>query len=147
MKTIKQLADELGVSKTAVRNYMSDEFRKKYTAKDSKGVITIDAEGCKLVAAFLERMDKLSQSTEKKFAETSENTENITIPRSVLTMLEEQLKAKDEQIAALTETVRTQAQSINADRHKELAGTMKQMLPEAEVEPGKKKNLWERIFG
>lgn len=45
MKTIKQIADEIGVSKTAIRNYMDDDFRAKYTAKDDKGVITITPMG------------------------------------------------------------------------------------------------------
>ena len=146
MKTIKQLADELGVSKTAVRNYMDDDFREKYTATDSKGVITISDDGCKVVADLLGKQDKLSQSSEKQFSETSENTENITIPRSVLAVLEEQLRqkdeqllAKDKQIADLTEAVKSQAQSINAARHNELAGTMKQMLPDGTVEETKKK--------
>ena len=132
MKTIKQLADELGVSKTAIRNYMNADFRAKYTAKDSKGVITIDDEGCKLIA---ETLAKSVETDHKPFAET----ENITIPRSVLTMLEEQIKQKDtqlaekdKQIADLTAAVKSQAQSINADRHNELAGTLQQQLPPAE---------------
>ena len=115
-KTIKQLADELGVSKTAIRNYMDDDFRAKYTTKDRKGVITIFPDGCKVLS---ENIGNQNENTAKQFAET----ELITIPRSVLTMLEEQLREKDAQIRDLTETVKTQAHSINADRHKELAGT------------------------
>lgn len=147
-KTIKQLADLLGVSKTAVRNYLSDDFRTKYTAIDHKGVITISAEGCKLVAAFLERSDKLTENTEKKFSGTSENTENITIPKVVWQLMEEQLREKDEQlakkdqqIADLTAAVKSQAQSINADRHNELAGTMGKTLIEASGEKKKKKKI------
>ena len=29
-KTIKEIADELGVSKTAIRNKMTDDFREKW---------------------------------------------------------------------------------------------------------------------
>lgn len=137
MKTIKQLADDLGMSKTAIRNYMDDDFRLKYTKKDSKGVITISPEGCKFIAESSGRLYKKVESSTNQFAETTENDENITIPRSVLTVLEEQLRQKDEQllvkdkqIADLTEAIRFQAQSINAARQNELAGTMQQMIPD-----------------
>lgn len=139
MKTIKQLADDLGVSKTAVRNYMDADFRAKYTTKDEKEVITITPEGCEVIAQIFE---KKVEST----PETSAETAILTIPRSVLTALEEQLRKKDEQIEAkdrqiadLTATIKSQAQSINADRHNELAGTMQHFLPgtasDAQIEP------------
>lgn len=134
-KTIKELADLLGVSKTAIRGYMTEEIRAKYTAKDSKGVITIDSAGCKLIAGLMERSDKLAEETENQFAESGENSGNVTIPRSVLEALEEQLRQKDKQIADLTETIKVQAQSINADRHNELAGTLqRQLLADADAE-------------
>lgn len=140
-KTIKQIADEIGVSKTAVRNYMDDDFRAKYTAKDDKGVITITPEGCKVLS---ENIGKQTENTAKQFPET----ELLTIPRSVWQLMEdqirekdEQLKVKDQQIADLTAAVKSQAQSINADRHNELAGTMQHMLPE-HSEPARKKWSW-----
>lgn len=147
MKTIRELAEELGLSKTAIRNYMDEDFRAKYTEKDCKGVITISPDGCKLIAELSGKQCKEAESSANNFAETTANPENVTIPRSVLTMLEEQLRQKDEQlrmkdqqIADLTEAVKSQAQSINAARHNELAGTMKQMLPDGTVaeEVGKK---------
>lgn len=129
MKKIRDLAAELGVSKTAIRNYMDADFRSKYTAKDDKGVITITPEGCKLIS---ETLGKTVESKRKDFAET----ELLTIPRSVLQLMEdqirekdEQLRVKDQQIADLTATVKSQAQSINADRHAELAGAIQQQLP------------------
>lgn len=131
MKTIKQLADELGVSKTAVRNYMDADFRAKYTEKDDKGVITITPDGCKVIA---ENLAKPSETDRKGFVET----ELVTIPRSVLAAFERQLEEKDRQIADLTAAVKSQAQSINADRHNALAGTMQQQL-EA---PKKKWRFW-----
>lgn len=54
-KTIKQLADELGVSKTAIRKYMSDDFRLRYTKIGNNGVISIDSAGCRLIASFMGR--------------------------------------------------------------------------------------------
>ena len=119
MKTIKELANSLGVSKTAVRNYMDDDFRAKYTAKDSKGVITITPDGCKVLS---ENIGKQPENT----AKNSPETEMCTIPTSVLKTLQDQLAAKDEQIAELTRLL-DQEQQLHA-------GTIKQALPE-----GKKK--------
>lgn len=123
-KTIKQIADEIGVSKTAIRNYMDADFRAKYTAKNEKGVITITFDGCKLLS---ENFSKEAETTAKSVPET----ELLTIPRSVWDLMEaqirekdEQLRIKDQQIADLTAAVKSQAQSINAARHNELAGTL-----------------------
>lgn len=139
MKTIKQLADELGVSKTAIRNYMTADFRAKYTAKDRKGVITITEEGCKLLSENFGNQEKPAQTNENHFPET----ELLTIPKSVWELMEsqirekdEQLRIKDEQIVNLTTALKEQAQSINADRHNTLAGTIRPMLEDKENKPG-----------
>ena len=117
---------------------MDDDFRAKYTAKDHKGVITITPEGCKLVS---ENFSKVTANTENNFAETA----LLTIPKSVWDLMEQQLKEKDEQlrkkdeqIADLTAAVKSQAQSINADRHNELAGTIQKQLEE----PKKARFTW-----
>lgn len=156
-KTIKQVADVLGVSKTAIRNYMDDDFRAKYTEKDDKGVITITPDGYKLIALQLGRAEKLTETPESDFSETAENNENIVVPRSVWNMMMEQLKEKDRQLAArdkqladLTDAVKSQAQSINADRHNTLADTLQAMLEASDPEPSeeqKKPGLLARLFG
>lgn len=142
MKTIRQLADELGVSKTAIRNCMDEEFRANHTAKDSNKVITITPEGCKLIS---EKFRKSPQSSENQLPKTGENQvsgdmvsllqDTIKTLQAQLTAKDQQLAAKDQQIADLTAAVKAQAQSINADRHAELAGQIQQMLPEAAAAP------------
>lgn len=47
-KTIKQIAEELGVSKTAVRKKMTPEVQTKFAVKVS-GVVFIDEEGERLI--------------------------------------------------------------------------------------------------
>lgn len=163
-KTIKELADALGVSKTAVRKYMTPEFRCEHVETTGNGVITIDSDGCKLIAMHLQRTEKLAETTENEIpetAETTENSENLVIPRVVWDALQAQLQeqnrqlaAKDKQISDLTEAVKSQAQSINADRHNELAGTMKELLPDHEMAVAADQETveehrpwWKRFFG
>ena len=162
MKKIKDLADELGVSKTAIRNCMDADFREKHTAKNSKGEITISAEGCKLIS---EKYRKSTENTANKVAETAENQvsgdmvgllqDTIRTLQAQLTAKDQQLAAKDQQIADLTAAVKAQAQSINADRHAELAGQMQQMLPNAAApeatapeaaEPEQPKGFWRNFW-
>ena len=149
-KTIKQLADALGVSKTWIRSYMDDDFRAKYTAKDDKGVITISPDGCKLLS---ENIGKQAENTGKNDPET----ELLTIPRSVWQLMEdqirekdEQLRIKDQQIADLTAAVKSQAQSINVDRQTALAETLQPMLESSNPEPSeqqKKPGFFARFLG
>jgi predicted ArsR family transcriptional regulator len=151
-KTIKQLADELGVSKTAVRNCMDDAFRAKYTAKNSKGEITISAEGCKVVS---EKYRKSPQSSENQLPKTGENQvsgDMVALLQATIETLREQLAVKDRQIEHLTRLA-DQAQALHA-------GTIKQALPEggveiaaaaepapAAAEPEQPKSFWRRIWG
>ena len=52
---------------------------------------------------------------------------------------------KDKQIDDLTETIKSQAQSINAREHNELAGTLESKM----IDDGstKKKGFWSKVFG
>lgn len=109
LKTIKQLADELHVSKTAVRKYMTADFRENHTKTDHNGVIVITEEGCKLIAQIIE-------NNRKPFAEAPENkvsVDSITIPKEVWDVIQEQLKSKDEQIQSLQQAL-DQEQRLHA---------------------------------
>lgn len=130
-KTIKQLADELGVSKTAVRNYMSEEFRAKYTEKDCKGVIIVTPDGCKLIAESFGK----TANDRKESAETA----LITVPLAVWKTMEDQVKVKDEQLAAkdaqilaLTAALESTSASLQAAQALH-AGTLQQSLPDPEA--------------
>lgn len=157
--TIKQLADQLGVSKTAIRKHLTEDFRANHVETDRNGVLAIDSDGCELIAEIMGKTSKLAQSSETEIPETAETSEYVTIPRSLLTSLEEQLLAKDrqleardKQIADLTETIKAQVQGINGAQALH-AGTMQQITGDvaAAEEPAQaappKKGLFEELFG
>lgn len=62
--------------------------------------------------------------------------------------LESQLSVKDTQILQLTETIKAQAQSINADRHNELAQNGRILLDGVVGKENikNKRNLFSRLF-
>lgn len=137
-KTIKQLADELGVSKTYVRKHMDDDFRLQHTKTTENGVITIDPEGCKLIS---ETIGNRAETTENQVAETTANTENQRLYK----MLQDELDAKNRLIEQLQDELAKEREHSReqADRLAQLvdqaqqlhAGTIKQSLP-------KKKRSW-----
>lgn len=134
-KTIRQLAEELQVSKTAIRNKMNSipEFREKYT-QTFDGVIFVTVEGCEKVA---ESFSKVAESCRKPQTESSGNQ----VSGDFVAFLMGQIAEKDRQIETLqrlleeqqretsdlTSAVKAQAQSINADRHNELAGKIHEL--------------------
>lgn len=93
-KTIKQLADELGVSKTAVRKYMTPEFREAHTATTDGNIIAIDEEGCKLIA---ETIKKPQETAGNQLPETPETQ----VSGDIIEFLKEQIRIKDERIQKL----------------------------------------------
>lgn len=171
MKTIKELADELGVSKTAVRKYMTPEFREVHTQTTTGNVIEIDEEGCKLLA---ETIKKPTETSGNQLPQTPENPglqEEIAFLRAQveakdrqleakdrqLEQKDKQLEAKDTQIAGLTAALENTTASLQAAQALH-AGTIKtQLLPEEEpaevdadpapAEPKKKAGLFSRWFG
>ena len=120
MKTIKQIADELGVSKTAVRNKMTDEVKTKF-AETLHGVIHISEQGETIIKSMFVKIQ-----SQTNFADVSANQfSGVSAEVSaIIEMLQRELEIKNKQIEELTETIKIQAESINADRKNELAETI-----------------------
>lgn len=96
----KQIADELGVSKTAIRKRFTDEFKAQYVETNPDGSLQVTDEGCKLIE---ESLRKQVQTLQTKFAETGENQSLqavVETQKETISLLKGQLVAKDEQIRA-----------------------------------------------
>lgn len=163
-KTIKQIADELGVSKTAVRNKMTDEVKTKF-AETVSGVIYISVSG--------ENLIKQAFSRDEPQTEVSGVCGNQFPPVSgqvsgefavVIEVLKQQLEVKDRQIeqqqqnikeltAALENTTSSllAAQALHAGTMKSLppigSEQPEQQAPHSPVEPERKQRFWNNIFG
>lgn len=126
-KTIKQIADELGVDKQRVYRFVvKNNITASSEVKQSK--LYDDA------AESLIRDHFLSVTA-------SGNPHQKHIDDVLIERLLSQLDVKDRQIKQLQDSLDKQieinkelAQSINADRKNELAGTIKELLPEAAPE-------------
>lgn len=146
MKTIKQIAEEVCVSKQAIRNQIAKLGLQSSLQKNgNQFVIDYEQE-----MAIKQSFEKISQSESAKQVQSNAQTESDSLC-IVVSVLQEQLKVKDGQLAEkdkqikdLTDTVKSQAQSINADRHNELAGTLQMQLMDGEI--AKPKNRWQRAW-
>lgn len=106
--TIKQLADELGVTKTAVRNKLTDNFREKFVKKVD-GTIYIDQEGVtELRQHFFNSSHVTSKATKASYHQQKRQNNQLT--DSLLATLQEQLAEKDAEIARLHQLLNQQQQ-------------------------------------
>jgi hypothetical protein len=123
--------------------------------------VTTSNNGTKLVSPYGEGILKdLIKPTANQLPPTEPPTKEPLSPmvdsdilkllQDNLIILQEQLVEKDKLINTLTEqgrelnnTIKIQAQSINADRHNELAGTLQMHLADTAID--KPKSRWERL--
>jgi predicted transcriptional regulator len=153
MKTIAQIAQELGVTKPAVRKYLTDEIREQFS-ETVGGVIHISEQGEELIKS------KFHKNTPETVTENISGNEPETVSvvsaqvSTLIAMLQKeleeknkQLESKDHQIEELTATIKIQAESINAANKNELAETIiegQASMPK--LEPEKKKGVFQRLF-
>jgi predicted transcriptional regulator len=132
MKTIRQIADEIGVSKQAVQQ----KLKKEPLASSCRQYTTINGNTTYIKNQGIELIKSaFSTSVASNLSATKDN-DIVDFFKEQLKEKDKQLAEKDKQISDLTSTVLAQAQSINADRHTELVGTVQQQLTAAdEQEP------------
>lgn len=136
-KTIKQIADELGVSKTSIRNHMTDDFRSKYVETAANGLLLISDEGaaqlqtkCKPTANLPQTDRKLSANfpqtecendvdrrkpPQTKFAQT-EFSVIVEVLQTTIDTLQGQLAAKDEQLKSQQEQISALQSELERER-------------------------------
>jgi transcriptional antiterminator len=146
MKTIKELADELGVSKTAVMKKIDNLGLREKLAKNGNRLAIREPEEKLIIEAF----SKKESTTANQKPPTKSTTANQKVGDSeeLISSLLEQLKAKDlqlakkdEQIAKLMETVADGTKAVQGAQalHHETAQAL--ALESAE----QKLSRWQRL--
>lgn len=139
MKTIRQIADEIGVSKQAVQKRLAREPLKSCLypyIETRQGTKYIADTGEKLIIeAFSENKESLSIDTGIDMG-IDASIDGDTLVHSVVATLQEQLKVKDQQIAALQQSLSDtthallEAQQTARAAQALHAGTIQQQLVE-----------------
>ena len=166
MKTIRQIADEIGVSKQAVyKRYKG----KLYTvcapyAHTEQGVLYIEEQGETLIKQdFLQKECSIGAHTERSngaVLEQSENAGVVAVLQTTIDTLQGQLAIKDKQIEELNARLAEVSSALvvaqqTAQAAQALhAGTIRQQLTDGEDDPNQqgqtveqKKSWFSKVFG
>ena len=141
-KTIRELAEELGISKTAINKKVSDSERKQWFSKKGNRFLVNETGQNAIRAMFsydINNRKSKTENTEKQPASKTENFENDNLKRSDFNHLSEIIKYQNAQIEDLKETKSqhfkqlTQMQNL-LDQQQRLALQDKQLLEEYKAE-------------
>jgi len=153
MKTIRQIADEIGVSKTAVNKQIANLGLRSGLRKNGNQFAIDEHQEALIKQAFSEK----SQTEIENQTQTKTQTENhevsdlVCVLQATIDTLQGQLEVKDRQIEKLTEAL-VAAQQTAAAAQALHAGTIQQQLITGEAgvdqqEPEQKKSWFSKIFG
>jgi len=159
MKTIKQIADEIGVSKQAVfyrirKEPLSNKLDGLISKENGVLMISLDGEN------FIKEAFNIKNEYIFVDKETPNKYQNENSFDGVLMVLKEQLEVKDNQLEVANATIRELTSTIEviskslANSQALHAGTMQKQLQESETEKEEeveiieeKPSFWQRVFG
>ena len=152
MKTIRQIADEIGVSKTAVNKQIANLGLRSGLRKNGNQFAIDEHQEALIKRAFSEKSQtEIENQTQ---TENREVGDLVCVLQDTIDTLQGQLEVKDRQIAKLTEAL-VAAQQTAAAAQALHAGTMKQQLLSGESgadqqgrepEPGGKRSWFRKFF-
>ena len=156
MKTIRQIADEIGVSKTAVNKQIANLGLRSGLRKNGNQFAIDEQQEALIKQAFFEKTktEIENQSQTKTQTENHEVGDLVCVLQATIDTLQGQLEVKDRQIAKLTEALVAAQQTAVAAQALH-AGTMKQQLLSGESgadqqgrepEPGGKRSWFRKFF-
>ena len=148
MKTIRQIADEIGVSKTAVNKQIANLGLRSGLRKNGNQFAIDEHQEALIKQAFSEKSQtEIENQTQ---TENHEVSDLVCVLQATIDTLQGQLEVKDRQIEKLTEAL-VAAQQTAAAAQALHAGTIQQLITgEAGVdqqEPEQKKSWFSKIFG
>lgn len=141
-KTIRELADELGVSKTAINKKVSDSERKQWFSKNGNRFL-VNENGQKAIRTmFSSGIDNHKLKTENTYQQPeskTENFENANLKHSDINYLNDIIKYQNAQIEDLKQTKSQHFKQLNQmqsllDQQQRLALQDKQLLEEYKAE-------------
>ena len=146
-KTIKQIADEIGVSKTAVRKQIANLGLRSSLRKNGNQFAIDKHEETLILKAFSEKTQtkNANQTQTKTQTANHEVSDLVCVLQRIIDTLQGQLAIKDKQIEDLSEALKS-AQQTAAAAQALHAGTMQQQLLESDTTGEKKKGILHKLF-
>jgi len=153
MKTIRQIANELGVSKQAVYKRVKGSLHTVIApyVHTVDGVVCVSEQGEALIFNAFSKNASYNRAHTEPRTERIQNTESDTV-QSLIKMLKDELDIKNEQIRELNErlaessaTLVTTQQSLQAAQMLH-GGTMQKHLTDGNDKQDKPKGFFARLF-
>ena len=116
MKTIKQIADELGVSKTAVRKKIENLGLQSGLQKNGNQFAITEEQENLIKSAFLGKEDVKTETKSQTETETKSQTETETVS-ALVSMLQRELEIKNEQIRELNARLAESQKLLDQQQH------------------------------
>ena len=154
MKTIRQIADEIGVSKTAVNKQIANLGLRSGLRKNGNQFAIDEHQEALIKQAFFEKTQTEieNQSQTKTQTENREVGDLVCVLQATIDTLQGQLEVKDRQIEKLTEAL-VAAQQTAAAAQALHAGTIQQQLLTGEAgadqqdqAPEQKRGWFSKLF-
>ena len=161
MKTIRQIADEIGVSKTAVNNQIANLGLRSGLRKNGNQFAIDEHQEALIKQAFSEK----SQTEIENQSQTKTQTENhevgdlVCVLQATIDTLQGQLEVKDRQIEQQAQTITRLTDALAAAQQTAVAaqalhaGTIQQQLVagegeelQQERETVPRRSWWKRLF-
>ncbi|HCM89651.1 MULTISPECIES: DUF536 domain-containing protein [Vagococcus] len=136
--TIKELADELNVSKTAINKKIDETFKEKYVTKNGNRFV-IDVSGQKVIKSMFKEVN----ANQERKPNQEPVFDLVCVLKENLERTEEQLKVKDNQIEALQKLL-DQQQVLTLQANQKIEQLE---MNQAESEEKEKLSFWQRLFG
>ena len=151
MKTIRKIADEIGVSKTAVNKQIANLGLRSGLRKNGNQFAIDEHQEALIKEAFSEKSQtEIENQTQ---TENHEVSDLVCVLQATIDTLQGQLEVKDRQIEKLTEAL-VAAQQTAAAAQALHAGTIQQQLLTGEAgadqqgqEPEQKRGWFSKLFG
>ncbi len=151
MKTIRQIADEIGVSKTAVNKQIANLGLRSGLRKNGNQFAIDEHQEALIKEAFSEKSQtEIENQTQ---TENHEVSDLVCVLQATIDTLQGQLEVKDRQIEKLTEAL-VAAQQTAAAAQALHAGTIQQQLLTGEAgadqqgqEPEQKRGWFSKLLG
>ena len=161
MKTIRQIADEIGVSKTAVNKQIANLGLRSGLRKNGNQFAIDEHQEALIKQAFLEKSqtENANQSQTKTQTENQEVGDLVCVLQATIDTLQGQLEVKDRQIEQQAQTITRLTDALAAAQQTAVAaqalhaGTIQQQLVagegeelQQERETVPRRSWWKRLF-
>ena len=169
MKTVKQIADDLNVSKTTIRRYLKQieaahgsDYLKSHTKEGKAGRLLLSDElAYNIIQMFQGEPEQTGTQPEQNETqpihepertgaqpEQTETGQNTDSTNQLIELLKEQLQRKDEQIYLLNERVKDLTEALKASQTIQAMYIQKieEHEQDQEQEPPERKNFFQKLF-